>query len=289
MTNVLKRSLLLTAFLLPGMVAADELMQTKDGPQFLKTQVSYTFGVVPQFQHRRILKIWRPILNEIEKRTGIKLNLTGTPTIPAFEKKFMKGDLDFAYMNPYHILVASQSPGYIPLVRDGSRRLQGILVVRKDSKIKNMIELNNKLVAFPSPNALGASMLIRADLEKRHDIKLIPKYAQTHSSVYLHVVKGLVVGGGGVMSTFKAQKPEIREKLKIIFKTRSVIPHPVTAHPRVPKHHVRKIKAAFLALGKTQEGREMLSKIPMKKIVSSFKDEYMSLADWGLDKYYTRE
>lgn len=92
---------------MPVIVLADELIQTSDGPVIKKTQSSYTFGVVPQFQHLRILKIWRPIVNEIEKKTGIKLNLTGTLTIPAFEKKFMKGDLDFAYMNPFHILESS--------------------------------------------------------------------------------------------------------------------------------------------------------------------------------------
>lgn len=91
------------------------------------------------------------------------------------------------------------------------------------------------------------------------------------------------------MSTFLAQKPGIREKLKIVFRTRSVIPHPTTAHPRAPKHHVRKIKAAFLALGKTREGREMLSKIPINKIIFSSRAEYMSLPDWGLDRYYIRE
>lgn len=104
MKQSLKKIFLSLVIFLPVIVLADELIQTSDGPVILTTQTSYTFGVVPQFQHRRILKIWRPILNEIEKQTGIKLNLTGTPTIPAFEKKIMKGDLDFAYMNPYHML-----------------------------------------------------------------------------------------------------------------------------------------------------------------------------------------
>lgn len=174
-------------------------------------------------------------------------------------------------------------------MRDGGRKLRGILVTHKDSKYKSAAELNSKIVALPSPNALGASMLIRADLEKTFGIKVKPKYVQTHSSVYLHVAKKLVLAGGGVMSTFLAQKPEIRDKLRVIFITRAVIPHPITAHSRVPKHHIRKIKAAFLSLGKTPEGREMLAKIPIKKMIPSSRSEYMSLADGGLDKYYIRE
>ena len=34
------------------------------------------------------------------------------------------------------------------------------------------IDLNGKTVAFPSPNALGASLLMRADLERLHKIFL---------------------------------------------------------------------------------------------------------------------
>jgi len=274
--------------LLPLMVYGEELTQTSEGPKIVQTSATYTFGVVPQFQHRRILKIWRPILDEIEKKTDIKFTLTGTPTIPAFEKKFMRGDLDFAYMNPYHILVAAKNPGYIPLVRDGNRKVRGILVTHVDSPIKNIKELAGKLVAFPAPNALGASLLVRADLDRVFGISVKPKYAQTHSSVYLHVAKKLVAAGGGVISTFLAQKKEIRDQLKIIYTTQPVITHPITVHPRVPKHHIKRVRDAFLELGTTEAGRKLLSKIPMERIVPTSNEEYLSLEKWGLEKYYER-
>ncbi|MFV1992363.1 MAG: phosphate/phosphite/phosphonate ABC transporter substrate-binding protein [Acidiferrobacterales bacterium] len=275
--------------LFSSQVLAEELVQTSNGPVFRKTTSVYTFGVVPQYHNRKIIRIWRPILNEIEKQTGIVLSLTGTPTIPAFEKKFMKGELDFAYMNPYHILKASDSQGYIPLVRDGSRKLRGILVVLKDSPYKSAAELNGQVVALPSPNALGASMLLRADLESTFGMQVKPKYVQTHSSVYLHVAKGLVVAGGGVMSTFMSQRPEIKNRLRILFTTRGTIPHPIVAHPRVPRQDIKKIKAALLAMGKTPEGKAMLAEIPINDIRPSSISEYKALAGWGLDKYYIQK
>ena len=66
----------------------------------------YTIGIVPQFEIRHIRKIWNPIINEIKKSTGIKLKLVGSPTIPDFESEFNAGSFDFAYMNPYHMLLA---------------------------------------------------------------------------------------------------------------------------------------------------------------------------------------
>ena len=53
----------------------------------------YTIGVVPQFEIRHIRKIWNPILREIEKKTGYKIKLVGSPTIPDFSKEIKEGRL----------------------------------------------------------------------------------------------------------------------------------------------------------------------------------------------------
>ena len=111
---------------------------------------TYTFGIVPQFDAQRIYETWQPILNEIEKMTGLKFKLTGSLTIPAFETQFMVGEFDFAYMNPYHALKAAEAQRYIPQVRDVGRSLHGIIVVPKNSPITSVQELEGKTVAFPA-------------------------------------------------------------------------------------------------------------------------------------------
>ncbi|MEK9775021.1 MAG: PhnD/SsuA/transferrin family substrate-binding protein, partial [Quisquiliibacterium sp.] len=80
-------------------------------------QVRYTFGVVPQFDARKVVEIWGPILKELEKRTGFDFELVGSPKIPQFEIEFEQGRYDFAYMNPYHALIAGRTQKYLPLVR----------------------------------------------------------------------------------------------------------------------------------------------------------------------------
>ena len=39
----------------------------------LAEQAFYRFGVVPQFEPRKLVAIWLPIIAELEKRTGFKL------------------------------------------------------------------------------------------------------------------------------------------------------------------------------------------------------------------------
>jgi phosphonate transport system substrate-binding protein len=245
----------------------------------------YSFGVVPQFEQRKLHAIWKPIIDELEKRTGLHFNLVTTLQIQDFEKEFIAGKLDFVYMNPYHILKAADVQGYIPLVRD-KVLLRGIVVTRKDSPIKNVSELNGKEVAFPSPNAIGACMLVRAELERRYNVKVVPLYVKTHSSVYLHVAKDLTVAGGGVEKTLQEQDQSIRDSLRILYTTTSFPPHPVAALPRVPKEVREKVRRAFIDMYATKEGKELLSKVPIKEVISTSIDDYKVMRELRIDEYW---
>jgi len=253
-----------------------------------KEQRVYTIGIVPQFEIRHIRKIWNPILNEIRKNTGIKLKLIGSPTIPDFENEFNAGKFDFAYMNPYHILLAKDSQGYIPLVRDHGRKLHGILVVRNDSGINSVQDLNGKKIGFPAPNALGASLLMRANLSNDYKIKFNPVYVKTHSSVYLNVIVKQTAAGGGVKKTLNQQRENIKAALKIIHRTPEVAPHPLAAHPRVPANIRKQIKETFLLLGRSEIGQALLLKIPMKKIGEAYMSDYTPLKKFNLEEFYVK-
>lgn len=247
---------------------------------------TYTFGVVPQFEQRKTFAIWSPILAELGKRTGLSFELVTTPTIPAFEKLYNEGNVDFAYMNPYYMVENHQ--GYIPLVRDDNP-IVGILVVRKDSPYKAPADLEGKEVAFPSPNAIGASLLIRADLARQFHVNIVPRYVKSHSSVYIHVAQGLTAGGGGVVKTMEEQKPEIKDTLRVLYTTRSIPSHPVSAHPRVPKKVREAVREALLALAATPEGKALLDEVPMGKPVAAYAKDYDPMRSYGLEDMFVRE
>ena len=103
-----------------------------------KTERVYTLGVTPQFERRQLFAIWKPILIELEKRTGLRFDLAIMPDIPSFERQYNAGAFDFAYMNPY--LMVANPAGYIPLVRDETP-VTGILVVARDSPLRTPADL----------------------------------------------------------------------------------------------------------------------------------------------------
>ena len=104
--------------------------------------------IVPQFPRAVTYAKWAPILEYVGQKSGQCFNLEIPVTIPAFERQLFNGDPDFAFVNPYHEVIAKKRKGYIPLFIDGKIKLTGILVVKTDSPIKNIQELQGMEVAF---------------------------------------------------------------------------------------------------------------------------------------------
>lgn len=248
----------------------------------------YSFGVVPQFSSGRISKTWEPILEMLQKETGLQFELNGSLDIPAFERNFTKGAFDFAYMNPYHAIVAHDTEGYEPIIRDVGRSLYGIIVAKKDSPIQSINDLDGKKVAFPAPNALGAALIPRAEFSRKYKIKVSEMYVSSHTSVYLNVALGLASAGGGVQKTFSQQPERITSQLKIISKTQEVPPHPITAHQRVPKKVREAVAKAFLTIGATEMGAKLLKKIPIKSVGSASIEDYKTLREMNLAEFYIK-
>ena len=240
-------------------------------------------GVVPQFEQRKLFAIWTPILEQMERKTGCQFELMGSENISTFEQAFQEGAYDIAYMNPYHAIMAHQAQGYTPLLRSGSKKLKGILVVHKDNLITDVKELEGKTIAFPSPNALGASLLMRAELANKHGITFTPSYVKTHPSVYLHVGKKRADAGGGVGRTLKEQPDYIKNALRILYTTEPVPAHPLVAHPRLDASLRDMIQNTFLELAEKQP--ELTDKIPMKEPIVTSLEDYSALKEMGLDAF----
>lgn len=252
-------------------------------PAFSET---FTFGVVPQFEAQRLHDIWQPVLAELSRRTGHNFVLEGSASIPEFERQFQAGEFDFVYLNPWHAVIAHEIQGYEPLIHDGARRLRGVLVVRKDSEIGAVTDLQGAEIAFPSPNALGASLLMRADLANIFHVEIQPLYVQTHSSVYLNVALGTTPAGGGVMGTLLEQSSDVQSELRILYQTREVSPHPISVHPRVSSKVAHDVQNAMIEMSATPDSQSLLNLIPIEQTAVTQWGDYLMLEDWGLREFY---
>lgn len=258
------------------------ISSTVNAAQKLQT---FTIGVVPQHDVRHLIDIWMPVIDYLNKKSTKNFVLITSPDIPAFEKQLEDGIFDFAYVNPFQYLRASKKKAYQAILRDDSKRLEGIVVVNRNSHIKKIAQLEGKKIAFPAPNALGATLMVRYEFDKLHGINIIPRYVKTHKSVYLQVATGRYLAGGGVTRTLDSQDINLRNKLQVLYKTGSLYPHPVAVHPRVNASDTKNFITDMLALSETEKGKKILKRINMKKLTRAQHKDYIELDSINLNPY----
>lgn len=222
----------------------------------------YTFAVVPQFHSQTLFKTWSPILKQLSEETGIKFKLTGHSAFAGFENELRTGNYDFAYVNPYHAVMANRTQRYEAILSDVEHKAQGILVTKKTNNI-NIGALRGSEIAFPSPNTLASSILMRSDLKRKYNLDVRPQYLKTHADVYMGVYQGTYKAGSGVVRTFEKLNPRIKAELKIVHRTEKIPAHPIVAHSRVPQDVRDKVIAAFEKMSENPSMKSMLGKIPV--------------------------
>lgn len=266
-------SVSLTIFCLSSMTYA-----TESRPLVRET---YTFGIVPQQAASKLARLWAPIFQHISTETGVNVRFVTAPSIPEFEERLLKGEYDFAYMNPYHYVLFSDEAGYRAFAKQKDRLITGLLVASVDGAVRSINDLEGKVLAFPSAGAFAASILIRAYL-RNSGIAFTPEYVGSHDSVYRNVGAGRFSGGGGINRTLESVAPDVKAKLTTIWKSKGYTPHAFAAHDRVPTEKVDALRDALIALDKTDAGKALLAGIAFKAIESAEDTNWNDIRDLGV-------
>ncbi len=227
-----------------------------------------------------------PLLSYLTEETGYAFELEVKDSIPDFETSFLAGEPDFAFMNPYHMVMAKKAQGYLPLLSDASRQLKGILVVSNSGPFQSLQDLNGQNLVFPAPNAFGASLYMRALLKETEGIAFSSIYVDTHSNVYRHILHGQAAAGGGVQNTLNKEPDALKEQLHVLYETPGVTPHPLAVHLRVPEEVQTAVKKAILRLRDSEAGLELLTSVQLSEAFEvSYEEHFAFLEDLNLEEY----
>ena len=233
-----------------------------------------TVGVVPQQAASDLAQNWIPLLKEVSAASGCEFRFATAPTITEFERRLSRAEYGIAYMNPYHYVVFHQSPGYVAIAREKDRKLRGLLVVRADSPVTSVRDLDGREVAFPSPAAFAATVIPLAELKKA-GISVTPRFVASHDSVYLNVTRNLVVAGGGIERTLEAIDADVRGQLRVIWRSSEYPPHAFARLPATQEAVGRAFVDGMQKVAGTPEGRDLLLQIGFKGVVPA------TDADWN--------
>ena len=243
---------------------------------------SYSFGVVPQGTATKLAMKWIPVLDWLSNKSGVELRFETAPDIPTFEQRVSAGEYDFAYMNPYHFVVYNESPGYHALAHANGTRIKGIVVVPKSSSVQTLADLQNKTLAYPSPAAFAATLVVRSALRQK-GIQADADFVKSHDSVYINVAKGLYPAGGGIERTLALTNPEIRKQLRVLWVSPGYTPHAIASRPGMSESARTRIKEAMAAMNDDPKGREILKGIGFKGFESAADKDWDDIRSLKID------
>lgn len=252
----------------------------------LAVAAELTLALVPQSPPAVMHRQWAPFVERLEREAGVDIRLRVYRGFAEFEADVRRGLPDLVYLNPYQQLQAYKTQGYRPLVRNGARALTGVLVVRHDSPVRTLRDLDGAHIAFPDPNAFAASLYMRALLQAQGKIRFHTHYLSTHANVYRHVILGRVAAGGGVNLTLEREPLETRRALRVLYETPPTAPHPLSAHPRLPATLQETLARAVLRLHDDEAGRALLQRVDLAEPVRADQvRDYQPLEQLRLERY----
>lgn len=254
-----------------GLLLAAPASAAENAPQ------TYTFGVLPQMKADKLEAAWKPFLAEVSKRSGVALTYQTMPSLNEFEDKAIEGAYDFAFLNPFNYAFMGGDP-YSAFAREDAM-LKGIIVTAKDSPLKNLADLKDKRVAFPSRIAYAAYLMPRdlfADAGVDPDKDITAEFPGTHELAYEAVLAGTAEAAGGIPRTFAGLPEDKRAGLRLLAETPETTPHAFAAVAKVPKETVGKVAAAMISLAQDEAGQAVLKGIGIKKLIKA------ADADWDL-------
>lgn len=247
---------------------------------FTYSNADLVIGIVPQQSPLKLFRVWTPIAEYLSNEVDHKIVFKTEKSIPAFEKELYNGKYDFAYMNPYHFIVANSRQNYQAMVR-ADKNIQGIIVAKKGFD-KTLLDSDKIKYLFPSPNAFAATLLTKHELSKNGaPKKTLDKglYVNSHDSVYKAVSKGIGDVGGGIKRTFNNfSNKDIKNNLDIIYETNVYPSHPFAFHHRVNKDLKDKLVKALLNMPKSY-----LDTLNIKKIIKTDNLEYNSVKELAVE------
>ena len=258
---------------------ADKLAQNQE--------VEYIFGIHPLHNPHRLNEVFSPLMDYLSKHiTGIYFTLEASRNYAAFDQKLYAKRFHFALPNPFQTINAADK-GYLIFAKMGDdSNFRGIILVRKDSGIKQISDLKGQAVSYPAPTALAATMMPQY-------------YIQTHGVNVLKDLDNRYVGSqeSSIMSVFlkqtiaaatwpppwqalKAERPELERELEVKWQTDPLPNNGVVAHPEVDKTIISQVQELLVNLHKTPEGEAILKKITLSKFEKADHKTYKPVRDF---------
>lgn len=222
-------------------------------------ETTYIFAPHPYLNPQDLYSAYEPIMRYLEgKIPGVRFRIETSKSYAAYEEKIVSHSFHFGLPNPYQT-VFSLGHGYRVIAKmTPDESFRGMMVVRKDKKISNPRDLAGKLLCFPSPSAVAATMLPLLYLQEHGlNVKQNPiRYVGSPASSILSAYTGEAEACGCSIRHWRSwslENPAKAEELKPLWLTDALPHNAVIARADVPDKLAQQVATVLSGMDKDKE------------------------------------
>jgi phosphonate transport system substrate-binding protein len=271
MKNILKKSLLFSL----ASVAILSSSCTKKKAELGSEENPVKLHFVPSVDAKVIEDHSKTFKTYLEKATGYKFEVTIPQSYVAVVEAFGTKRADVAAFNTFGYILANEKYGAearMTVLRHGLATYQSQFIVKADSGIKKLEDLNGKKVAFVEPASTSGYLLPIKTLNEKGIKPKETVFAGKHDNVVSMVYQGQVDAGAtfyspphkdenGVEQMEDARRlvlqqyPDVKDKVVILDLSESIINDPIVFRKEMPEEMKNKIVDSMMAFVATEEGK----------------------------------
>jgi len=245
----------------------------------------YVVGIHPLHNPKRLMAVYGPIVDYINYHMPqVHFKLEASRNYEEFDKKLYAGHFDFAMPNPYQS-VLSLKHGYRIFGKMGDDDdFRGIIIIRKDSGIREVGDLKGKAVSYPALTALAATMQPQYYLHTHGidvNLDIENRYVGSQESSIMNVFRGYVAAGATwpvPWKTFVAGHPHMASQLEVKWKTDSLVNNGWVVRKDVPRAIADQFASLLFGMHESEQGKMMLARLPVSRFEPATAETYKSVS-----------
>lgn len=217
---------------------------------------TYSFGVLSQRSAVLSAQFWNPILDYVQRQSGVVLQLRLARTAPESNDATERGEYDFVYSNTI-FQPRMAAAGYQVILRPRDEAIAGQIVTLASSPVKTLKELEGQEVGFPSQAAF-VGYALPMDRLLRQGIRVTPVFGGNQEGIMGQLKAGRVVAAGVNNQVMKAFAARENVQYRVLWESMPFHNLPIAVHPRVPKAVREAVREAIDGMEKHPEGIAIL-------------------------------
>ncbi len=226
---------------------------------------TYKVGIHPYLNSKKMFDSYEPILRYLEKRLGdVELKLETSATYAKYNEKLYAGEFALSLPNPFQTYNALQKGYRVIAKMKPDSVFRGIIVARKDARLKKPEQLIGQKVSFPAPTALAATMMPLLYLQE-HGVdvhtQLTKRFVGSqYSSILNAFTKDTVAGATWPppWESWRKENPEKARQMEVVWETKPLINNGFIVKKEFDAKLAAKLQQLLVQLDRTSEGKRLL-------------------------------